>query len=257
MDLNRGREAYVSVFSKIWEKLQDKAYREAFVASQLKRGLPTQLRVMLKDRHWTQGDLAQRSGLKQGAISRASDPDYGNLTINTILKIASGFDVAYVGRFVPFSDLARWYSDLSESALSVSSFSDESGFIQPRYPQVSVASESARSSLYSSAVMSKTDDPRLTDLTTNRVGGGMTLMRFQQTARCNAAGGIPKREPMVERTPLAPNRRGSVAENSTATGITPSLVPRSSASVISIKSGTARYRKGTITKSSGGRLRHA
>jgi transcriptional regulator with XRE-family HTH domain len=79
---------------------------------------------MLKDRRWTQADLAERSGLKQGAISRASDPDYGNLTINTILRIASGFDVAYVGRFVPFSEAAQWYENLSESALSVSSFEE-------------------------------------------------------------------------------------------------------------------------------------
>jgi transcriptional regulator with XRE-family HTH domain len=80
---------------------------------------------MLKDRGWNQSDLAQHAGLKQGVVSRAADPDYGNLTINTILKIASGFDVAYVGRFVPFSELARWYADLSEAALSVPDFNAE------------------------------------------------------------------------------------------------------------------------------------
>src|ERR1035437_1596717 len=117
----------MNALSKVWQRLRSKAYREAFVASQLKRGIPTQIRVLLKDRNWTQSDLAQRAGLKQGVVSRAADPDYGNLTINTILKIAAGFDVAYVGRFVPFSELARWYTDLSESALSVPSFDDEVG----------------------------------------------------------------------------------------------------------------------------------
>ena len=115
----------MGALSRIWEKLRDKPYRDAFVASQLKRGFATQTRVMLKDRRWTQADLAERSGLKQGAISRASDPDYGNLTVNTILRIASGFDVAYVGRFVPFSELAQRYENLSESALSVPSFEEE------------------------------------------------------------------------------------------------------------------------------------
>jgi transcriptional regulator with XRE-family HTH domain len=129
----------VSGLSKIWENLCDKEYRTAFVASQLKRGLPTQIRVMLKDRGWVQGDLAQRSGLKQGVVSRAADPDYGNLTINTILRLAAGFDVAYVGRFVPFSDLARWYADLSESALSVPSFEDDTGFIHHKGPEVAAA----------------------------------------------------------------------------------------------------------------------
>lgn len=135
----------MNALSNIWEKLRDKAYRDAFVSSQLKRGLPTQIRVMLKDRGWNQGDLAERSGLKQGAISRAADPDYGNLTINTVLKIASGFDVAYVGRFVPFSDLARWYTNLSESALSAPSFETDAGFIERKVPatasQVSASKE--------------------------------------------------------------------------------------------------------------------
>jgi transcriptional regulator with XRE-family HTH domain len=128
------RGLYVNGFSRIGEKLREKAYRDGFVASQLKRGLPTQIRVMLKDRGWSQSDLAERSGLKQGVISRAADPDYGNLTINTILKIASGFDVAYVGRFVPFSDLAKWYANLSEPALSVSEFAQDRGFTESTSP---------------------------------------------------------------------------------------------------------------------------
>ena len=120
----------MSAFSKIWEKLRDKAYREAFVTAQLKRGLPSaNWRSDCKGSRLELKRLTNAAGLKQGAISRASDPDYGNLTINTILRIASGFDVAYIGRFVPFSDLARWYSRLSESALSVSSFGDDPGFV--------------------------------------------------------------------------------------------------------------------------------
>ena len=57
--------------------------------------------------------LAERSGLTQGAISRAL-----NLTVNlvnTIIRIASGFDVAFVGRFVPFSELIDAHEDTEES----------------------------------------------------------------------------------------------------------------------------------------------
>ena len=112
--------------SKIWHKLgKKKEYREAFVASQLKRGIPAQIRVMLRQRGWTQEDLAQRSGLTQGAISRASDPDYGNLTFNNALRIAAGFDVAFVGRFVPFSELAKWYDEVSDQSLAVASFDND------------------------------------------------------------------------------------------------------------------------------------
>lgn len=112
--------------SNIWAKLSSsKKYREAFVAAELKRGIPRQIRVLRKQRGWTQPRLAEAAGLTQGVISRAEDPDYGNLTINTLLRIAAGFDIAFVGRFVPFSEQAKWYSELSEERLMVSSFDDD------------------------------------------------------------------------------------------------------------------------------------
>ena len=64
--------------------------------------------------------------MTQGVISRAEDPDYGNLTVNTLVRIAGGFDCAFVGRFVPFSELGRWYSNVAnEKTLEVLSFEDE------------------------------------------------------------------------------------------------------------------------------------
>jgi transcriptional regulator with XRE-family HTH domain len=121
------KELSVSGLSNLWSKLdRSKKYREAFVASQLKRGIPTQLRVLLKQRGWSQADLAERSGLTQGAISRAADPDYGNLTFNNVLKIAGGFDIAFVGKFVRFSDLASWHDSITdEEALMVDSFGED------------------------------------------------------------------------------------------------------------------------------------
>jgi transcriptional regulator with XRE-family HTH domain len=116
----------VNALSSLWGKLsKSKKYREAFVAAQLKRGIPTQLRVLLKQHNLNQASLAERAGLTQGAISRAVDPDYGNLTFNNVLKIASGLDVAFVGRFVPFSELAHWYTNLSEETLEVPSFNND------------------------------------------------------------------------------------------------------------------------------------
>jgi len=47
-------------------------------------------------------------------ISRAEDPDYGNLSINTLIRIASGFDCAFIGRFVPFSEIGKWYAKLDD-----------------------------------------------------------------------------------------------------------------------------------------------
>jgi transcriptional regulator with XRE-family HTH domain len=112
-------------FSNLWQRLLDKEYRHAFAALQLKRGVPFQIRALLKQRKWTQEKLAENAGLTQGVVSRAQDPDYGNLTINTINKIAAGFDVAFVGRYVSFSKLVNWFDELSEEMGQVLSFEDE------------------------------------------------------------------------------------------------------------------------------------
>jgi hypothetical protein len=62
-------------------------------------------------------------------ISRAEDPDYGNLTLNTAIAIAGGFDVAFVAKYVPFSELGTNVVELSEStAGSVPSFSQENEY---------------------------------------------------------------------------------------------------------------------------------
>jgi transcriptional regulator with XRE-family HTH domain len=117
----------MNALSRLWEKLtRSKKYRDGFVASTVKRMIPLQIRVLRKQREWSQAQLATESNLTQGVISRAEDPDYGNLTVNTLIRIGAGFDCAFVGRYVPFSDFAKWYANLSdEKSLEVSSFGDD------------------------------------------------------------------------------------------------------------------------------------
>jgi transcriptional regulator with XRE-family HTH domain len=118
----------VRTFESVWTKLLEKgpAYRKAFVGAQLKRLIPFQIHALRKGRGWSQDELAKRCGLTQGVISRAEDPDYGNLTFNTAIAIAGGFDVAFIGKFVPFSEIDEYVVGLSEiSAGSIPSFTEE------------------------------------------------------------------------------------------------------------------------------------
>ena len=101
--------------SVLWNKLRSsRAYRRAFAASQFKRLVPFQIGALRRGRGWSQAQLANASGLTQGVVSRAEDQDYGNLTVNTILRIADGFDVAFIGKFVPFSELEKLVDHLSD-----------------------------------------------------------------------------------------------------------------------------------------------
>jgi|SRR6266496_1063382 transcriptional regulator with XRE-family HTH domain len=111
--------------SKTWQKLRNKRYRDAFVAAQLKTGIPFQIGAMRKKLGWSQEKLAAMAGVTQGVISRAENPNYGNLTFNTVLRIAAGFDAAFVGWFVPFSQLTERFENLTEESVQVPTFSEE------------------------------------------------------------------------------------------------------------------------------------
>ena len=113
------------MFRSQWNKLQSKKYRQAFVLQAFKRIVPFQISAMRKQRGWSQEELAREANVTQGVISRAEDPDYGSLTIKTICRIAAGFDVAFVGRFVPFSELDQWFTNLSADSGIVPSFEEE------------------------------------------------------------------------------------------------------------------------------------
>jgi transcriptional regulator with XRE-family HTH domain len=127
---DRGEGVSVNTFKGLWGKLSaSKKYREEFVAAQVKRGIPFQIRQMLDAKEWNQSELAERANLTQGVISRVMNPNYGNLTLNTLIRVAAGFDVAFLGHFVPFSELDRWFSKLSDVG-QVLSFEDENTIVE-------------------------------------------------------------------------------------------------------------------------------
>jgi transcriptional regulator with XRE-family HTH domain len=118
----------VSVTSeeKLISKLEkSKAYREAYVSEHVKTSVPLQMRHLREQRELTQAQLAELAKTTQTVISRLEDPNYGNLTLNSLLKIASAFDIGLLVKFVPFSRLLLEFQDLSPKALSVKSFIEE------------------------------------------------------------------------------------------------------------------------------------
>jgi hypothetical protein len=131
----------MDTFNDIWSKLADsKEYREEFVGSLLKRGTALQIQGLLDG--LSQKQFADQAGLTQGVISRAVDPDYGNLTFNTVIKIAAGADVAFIGKFVPFSELAKWVESIPEGGVSfkIPNFEEENKHLAEVKDELTAAS---------------------------------------------------------------------------------------------------------------------
>jgi transcriptional regulator with XRE-family HTH domain len=115
---------------KIIEKLKDKEYRDAFAVEHIDTGIPFQICALReqKGREWTQKELGIRAGMAQETISRIEDPNYGKLTLKTLKRLASAFDVALMVRFVPFGELVEWELSLTSGSLEALSFDKDSYF---------------------------------------------------------------------------------------------------------------------------------
>ena len=114
--------------SRLIRELASKEFRDVYVREFIKGGLPFQVRALRKQRGWTQAELAERMGEKQqSGISRIENPDYGTLSLETLLQLASAFDVALSVRFESYGDLLAKTEDLSPTALAVPSFDEDKG----------------------------------------------------------------------------------------------------------------------------------
>ena len=111
---------------QIIDSLRSKAARDLFVEAEIETGTAIQIRALREREEWKQAELAERAGMRQARISLLENPDYeGSVNIKTLIKIASAFDVALAVRFIPFSELVDWTTNLSEERLVVPAFAND------------------------------------------------------------------------------------------------------------------------------------
>lgn len=107
--------------------LRDKGYRDAFVADQIQIGVPLQIKKLRDDRELTQEALGtmMTPPMKQESVWRLENPNKANLTIGTLLRVASAFDVALIVRFAPFSELIDSTPWLAGRSTDVPAYADD------------------------------------------------------------------------------------------------------------------------------------
>jgi transcriptional regulator with XRE-family HTH domain len=115
----------MNINSSLVAELREKTYRDAYVESQIRMTLPLQIRELRKSREWTQPELAERARMAQPRISELEKPGERRLTIETLLRLASAFDVGLQVRFVPISELVDWSEALDLDNFAVQPFDAE------------------------------------------------------------------------------------------------------------------------------------
>ena len=108
----------MNIYSKMFQKIKDKGYRNRFIEGQIKTGIPFQVRALRAARKLTQKQLGEEAKIPQTVVSRIENGSGGSLSIKTLLRLAEAFDVALVVRFEPIDKLINWVDDLSPEVLS-------------------------------------------------------------------------------------------------------------------------------------------
>lgn len=111
--------------SKLLAKLRRKPYRDAYVSEHVRRGIAAQIRALRDQRGWNQGKLSDLLGKPQSVVSRLEDPGYGKVTVQTLLEIASAYDIALQVRFVSYSTFLQQTRTLTGASMQVPSFQDD------------------------------------------------------------------------------------------------------------------------------------
>ncbi len=105
--------------------LRDREYREAYVEGHVKSYIPYQLRAIREKLRLTQKAFAERIGKPQSVVSRLENTEYGKVTVQTLLDIARGLDIALVVKFASFPEFLAAYADLSAETMAVEAFSEK------------------------------------------------------------------------------------------------------------------------------------
>lgn len=112
--------------SKLWEKLQNKKYREGYAEGQIEIEFPFQIRALRQARKWTHKQLAEHSGISKQRIVELEDTHYDPITWEELYKLSAAFDVALMLKFTSFSELVRHESEFHPETFDVTNFSNDS-----------------------------------------------------------------------------------------------------------------------------------
>lgn len=105
---------------RLAQRLENRDYRQALVATQLRAFLADQIRAMRGD--LTQSEFGRLIGKPQSVVSRLENEDSQGLSLQTLIDIAERLDVAVVARFVDFDTFTKVVEDKSDAALVPASF---------------------------------------------------------------------------------------------------------------------------------------
>lgn len=122
-------DAFIAHFS-------DRDFRQDFVADQVRLRIATMVRSLREQRGWSQQELAERLGTTQTTVSRIENPDYGKLSLSTLLSLAAAFDLPLWVEMPNWRDWLIRNRNFTEASFQQESFRPDALNPQPASPIV-------------------------------------------------------------------------------------------------------------------------
>lgn len=115
-----------SVRQQLLESFRDRNYRCAFVQERVRSSIALQIRALREQRNrMTQTQLGEKLGMAQTWVSKLENPEYGKLTVATLLRLAEAFDTDLEIKFRPFSETLGSLPKQGPEYFRVASFQEE------------------------------------------------------------------------------------------------------------------------------------
>ena len=106
------------------ERLASRPYRNSYLETQVKYWLAYQFLALRNKLGLTQEQMAERTGKTQSMISRLESPEYGKVSVQTLLEVASHLNVALSIQFVSYPEFLVRTRDKSEGAMQPETIED-------------------------------------------------------------------------------------------------------------------------------------
>ena len=143
-NMAKGGVKSMSLSSELWSKFaESREFREEYMAALAKRAFSMQVRAIRKSQKLSQEELAAAAQIDQGVISRAENPNYGNLTFDTAIRVSAGFDLAFIPQIVSYSEFLKWAKSITEGREEPKTFEQEQTAQSASDEQLNAAQEMA------------------------------------------------------------------------------------------------------------------
>ena len=109
-----------SIDLNLFEKLQDKEFRDAFFEQEFLDDNALDIRALRKFRKMRQVDVAAATGMQQSAVSRLEQAEYSNWNCKTLLRLAQALDAKLTITWQPAEYVVENYQTIGLGANNLS-----------------------------------------------------------------------------------------------------------------------------------------